>query len=75
MANKKKSKKWSPEDYASTAKDFVACYGPGYCRDEFMDDYLSLWNDQDELCASSLERPDPDLLQAAIWDVEHAEKN
>lgn len=62
MANAKKS--WTAKDYSDEAAEFVACYGKGYCWDEFVYEYCSGFQH------SKLKRPDGDLLMAAIRKAE-----
>lgn len=62
MANAKKS--WSAEDYTNEAAEFVACYGKGYCWDEFVYEYCSTFSH------SKLKKPDGDLLMTAIRAAE-----
>jgi hypothetical protein len=62
----KKLKKWTKETYTSNAKDFVACYGVGYCWSEFINEYMQLWDEP----GSEYEAPDPDTLYSAIRDAE-----
>jgi hypothetical protein len=63
----KKLKSWSKSDYANEAAEFVACYGKGYCWDEFVYEYCSTW---DEVGHDTLRAPDQDLLMSAILKAE-----
>ncbi len=62
MASAKKS--WTDKDYSDEAAEFVACYGKGYCWEEFVEEYCSTFSH------SKLKRPDGDLLMAAIRQAE-----
>lgn len=59
MAAKKKN--WTKNDYALEAKEWVACYGVGYCWEEFAYEYTSTWDDP------KLSAPDYDAMLAAIY--------
>jgi hypothetical protein len=62
MANAKKS--WTAKDYSDEAAEFVACYGKGYCWDEFVYEYCSTFEH------SKLKKPNGDLLMTAIHKAE-----
>ena len=58
MANRKRF--WTAEDYINEAREFVACYGPDHCWDEFVDEYCSTFE------SAKFKRPDPYMLISAI---------
>ena len=60
----KTTKNWSTKDYAVQAEEFVACYGVGYCRDEFIDEYCRLFEGRLPF--------DPDKLLLAIIAAERS---
>lgn len=61
MATKKITKKsWTKDDYAHEAREWVACYGPDYCWDEFIYEYVGSWDRTD------MRAPDPDMMMDAI---------
>lgn len=62
-----KSKKWTKKDYASEAAEFVSCYGKGYCWEEFVYEYMQLFEPGEPA-------PDPDTLLSAIYKAEKEAK-
>jgi hypothetical protein len=62
MANRRGTKKreWTSEEYSAEAAEWVACYGPNYCWDEFIYEYIQGW-DSDTQAA-----PDGDRMYSAI---------
>lgn len=60
-----KSKKWTKKDYQTQAEEFVSCYGKDYCWEEFVYEYMQLF-EPDEAT------PDPDLLLSAIYKAAKA---
>ena len=69
MAKKTVKKAWTDKDYIGEAREFVGCYGVGYCWDEFIYEYTMGWDHCDLQC------PDGDLLMAAIRKAEKEEKS
>ncbi len=59
----KKNKAWTAKDYKLNAEEFVSCYGKGYCWDEFVYEYMGLFERGEA-------KPDPDMLLAAIRKAE-----
>lgn len=55
---------WTAKDYSDEAREFVSCYGPDYCWDEFVYEYCK------DFSHSKLKKPDADLLMAAIRKAE-----
>lgn len=58
-----KQKKWTKKDYTLNAEEFVSCYGKGYCWEQFVCEYMDLFERGEA-------RPDPDTLLAAIYKAE-----
>lgn len=59
---------WTTQELDDNAKDFVACYGPDYCWDEFVYEYIQGFE------SDELRRPDEDALFAAIYRAVKAAK-
>jgi hypothetical protein len=66
MAKRTVKKAWTDTDYYNEAREFIACYGVGYCWDEFVYEYVTTWQHDSFKC------PDGDLLMAAILRAEKA---
>lgn len=54
-------REWTQQEYDDEAREHVACYGPNYCWDEFVSEYVFGFE------SSKLRRPDPDALMSAIY--------